>query len=80
MERRSALTLIGGAAGAAVFGASTVTNEKDTPDPDRSDQRDSPKPNRDEEEPIRRGEIARELAGAGAHDLLTNEELGELLV
>lgn len=81
MERRGALKLIGGAAGAAVFGASTMTNEEDVPRSDRTDEQSSPEPepNRDEEEPIRREEIARKLASAGAHDLLTNEELGELL-
>lgn len=78
MERRNLLKAIGGTAGTAVLGTAIVTNEEDSRVSTRSDEPNST--NRDEkEESIRREEIGRELVGAGAHDLLTNEELGELL-
>lgn len=80
MERRDLLKLVGGTAGAAVLGASAVPNGENSSTTTRSEEEGST--NRDEkkqEEAIRREEIGRELVGAGAHDLLTNEELGELL-
>ncbi|MFC7224320.1 M14 family zinc carboxypeptidase [Halalkalicoccus sp. GCM10025322] len=79
MQRRDLLKIIGGTAGTAVLGASAVSNEESSSTPTRSDEPNSTNRDEEEEESIRREEIGRELVGAGAHDLLTNEELGELL-
>lgn len=76
MERRNLLKAIGGTAGAAVLGTAMVTNEEDSSTPTRSDE---PNSTNETEGTIRREEIGRALVGAGTHDLLTNEELGELL-
>lgn len=82
MERRGVLELVGGAAGAAAFGASTMGDEaEEPPRSDRTDEESPPEPSRNEkeEEGLRREEIGHELVGVGAHDLLANDELGELL-
>lgn len=76
MERRNLLKAIGGTAGAAVLGTAMVTNEEDSSTPTRSDE---PNSTNETGETIQREEIGRELVSAGTHDLLTNEELGELL-
>lgn len=54
---------------------------EELPRSDRTGEESPPEPSRNEkeEEGLRREEIGHELVGAGAHDLLADDELGELL-
>ncbi len=66
MERRTLLKMVGVAAGATALGTPAAEGgERDLEE--------------EEPEPDQRDDLGTELAGIGANDLLTNEELGELL-
>lgn len=66
MERRALLKMVGVTAGTTALGTPVAEGE------DRQSEES-------EHNPSRRGDLGSEFVGLGANDLLTNEELGELL-